>query len=528
MPIEILIILVFVAALIFLLAAIVAFVLWRRNAKKQAAKKAALAKKKQAAKPQGKPTPPAPAERTPQAAPKVVTPPTAPVSPAPVAAAPVSTPRPIPTSTPKPSPTPPPPPPAGSKPEPLPSEKIRILIVDDNPDTRENVSRLLYFEDDMEVIAQAVNGRQGIEMAAKFKPHIVLMDINMPDMDGITATEQMTVESPYSQVIIMSVQAEQHYMKRAMAAGARDFQPKPFTSDELINCVRRVYEIGRPIYQKLEVAAQYQAKLDSQPKVKLTVGDTATPVIVVYSPKGGIGTSAIAANLAVALQQLQGEVVLMDGDLQFGDISVNLNVRQTRVISDMIHEGQLDVELLAEVVLAHESGLKVLLAPPQPQLADAVTPDMLTEVIKGLKKLFKVVVVDTSSQLTDATMNILERADYILLVTGPELPAIKSAKLFLELAGQLEIAASRLGVVVNRANLPGGVGVGQIAKVLKMERAFAVPYDSRLYMAAYKGVAVSQQDPGAPSAQAIGQLAAELWQKLAPSQQPITPVSEVV
>jgi CheY-like chemotaxis protein len=123
-------------------------------------------------------------------------------------------------------------------PEPT-TDKIRILIVDDNPGTRDNVTRLLYFEDDMEVIGQAVNGREGIEMTVELKPHIVLMDINMPDMDGITATKEMGVDAPYSQVIIMSVQSDQHYMKQAMAAGARDFQPKPFTSDELVNCVRR-------------------------------------------------------------------------------------------------------------------------------------------------------------------------------------------------------------------------------------------------------------------------------------------------
>ncbi|HXW00173.1 MAG TPA: response regulator transcription factor, partial [Anaerolineae bacterium] len=145
-------------------------------------------------------------------------------------------------------------------------EKIRILIVDDNVDTRENVGRLLYFEKDLAVIGQAVNGRQGIDMAIKLKPHIVLMDINMPDVDGITATREMAVVAPFSQVIIMSVQAEQHYMRQAMAAGARDFQPKPFTADELVSCIRRVYKIGQPVYRQLEAVEQSQGQAALQPQ----------------------------------------------------------------------------------------------------------------------------------------------------------------------------------------------------------------------------------------------------------------------
>ncbi|MDX1523347.1 MAG: response regulator transcription factor, partial [Anaerolineae bacterium] len=144
--------------------------------------------------------------------------------------------------------------------------KINILIVDDNPGTRDNVSRLLYFENDMEVIGQAVNGREGIEMASELRPHIVLMDINMPDMDGITATGEMSLKTPYSQVIIMSVQAEQHYMKQAMAAGARDFQPKPFTADELIACIRRVYNRGMPIYRQIEAIEHAQNNAASMPQ----------------------------------------------------------------------------------------------------------------------------------------------------------------------------------------------------------------------------------------------------------------------
>lgn len=395
-------------------------------------------------------------------------------------------------------------------------DKIRILIVDDNPGTRENVGRLLYFEKDMEVIGQAVNGRQGIDMAVSLKPHIVLMDINMPDMDGITATGEMSLKTPYSQVVIMSVQAEQHYMKQAMAAGARDFQPKPFTADELISCVRRVYQASLPLYRQFDAVnranAQVAAAKPAGPdKPQSTNGG---PVIAVYSPKGGIGVSTIAVNLAVALQRMHGDVAVIDGDFQFGDVSVHLNTRANRTINDAIHNNELDPELLAEVMMAHTSGVKLLLAPTQPELADAITPPMVAQTLKTLKKQFKAIVVDTTSHLTDRTLSILDNADCILIVASPELPAIKSTKLFLELAPQLELPKERLHVVMNRSTLPGGIPAAKIEKALNLTETFQIPDDPRMHTAINKGIAVVLQDSGAPSAKAIHYLARTLWEKI--------------
>lgn len=395
-------------------------------------------------------------------------------------------------------------------------DKIRILIVDDNPGTRDNVSRLLYFEDDLEVIGQAHNGRAGVEMAVELKPHIVLMDINMPDMDGITATKEMSVKAPYSQVVIMSVQSDQHYMKQAMAAGARDFQPKPFTSDELVSCLRRVYNIGLPMYRQYEAIehAKTQKKSAQPQSADGRKHEQEAPVIAVYSPKGGVGASAIAANLAVALHQQVGDVVLMDGSFQFGDILVHLNTRPTRTVSDLIHEGVLEADLLLDVVLPHESGLKLLLAPPQPQLADFITEGMIKEIVKGLKEQFKAVVVDTTSQLTDRTLSILEAADYILVVGIPELPSIKSMKLFLEVAGQLDFNPERLLVAINKANQPGGIPPGKIKEVLKLKKAYLVPYDSKLHFSLSRGSSVVQQDASAPSSRAIMEMASQIWQTI--------------
>src|SRR5438552_10973938 len=124
-------------------------------------------------------------------------------------------------------------------------EKIRILIVDDIAETRDNLAKLIGFEPDMEVAGTADGGQAAVNMAKKERPNVILMDINMPDMDGITATEIISNTVPDAPIIMMSVQGEQDYLRRSMLAGAREFLVKPFSADELINAIRHVHELEK-------------------------------------------------------------------------------------------------------------------------------------------------------------------------------------------------------------------------------------------------------------------------------------------
>src|SRR3954466_444484 len=121
------------------------------------------------------------------------------------------------------------------------SDRVKVLIVDDIPETRDHLTKLLGFESDVEVVGAAAGGPEAIQMATALRPDVVLMDINMPGMDGITATEKLAAEVPSAAVIMMSVQGEADYLRRSMLAGAREFLVKPFSSDELNASIRQVW-----------------------------------------------------------------------------------------------------------------------------------------------------------------------------------------------------------------------------------------------------------------------------------------------
>src|SRR3990170_3291567 len=121
------------------------------------------------------------------------------------------------------------------------SDRIRVLIVDDIPETRDHLTKLLGFESDIDVVGAAAGGVEAVELAQRLEPDVVLMDINMPDMDGITATEQLSARVPKAGIVMMSVQGEADYLRRSMLAGAREFLVKPFSADELVTSIRQVF-----------------------------------------------------------------------------------------------------------------------------------------------------------------------------------------------------------------------------------------------------------------------------------------------
>lgn len=120
-------------------------------------------------------------------------------------------------------------------------KRIRLLIVDDLVETRENLRKLLYFESDIRVVGAATNGEEAVQLAVELNPDVILMDMILPGLDGIRATEIISQQVPTAQVIMMSVHGETDYLRRAMLAGAKEFLIKPFSSDELMTSIRRVY-----------------------------------------------------------------------------------------------------------------------------------------------------------------------------------------------------------------------------------------------------------------------------------------------
>jgi len=396
-------------------------------------------------------------------------------------------------------------------------DKIRVLIVDDIAETRENVSKLLQFESDIEVVGTARTGREGIDLALEIKPDVILMDINMPDMDGITATETICREVSFSQIVILSVQGDPNYMRRAMLAGARDFLTKPPTVDELTSAVRRAGAISQEARAKAQPVGTTTASVVGQNALQISPVSFGQ-VIVVYSPKGGVGCTTVAANLAVTLQNDETPVALVDGNLQFGDVAVILNEQGKNSIADLAPRAdELDPGIIAEVMIHHgKSGISVLSAPYRPEYAENITGDQFSSVIDYLRRIYSYIVVDTSTNLEDINLAAIDASDVVILLTTQDIPAIKNARLFLELADVLHIDRSRILFVMNRFDKRIGITPEKIGDSFKHEIVAVLPEDKRVVLPSInRGVPFMLGDKSRPIVRSYLSLTAVVRERLA-------------
>ena len=340
------------------------------------------------------------------------------------------------------------------------ADQIRVLIVDDIPETRDHLTKLLGFESDIDVVGSAASGAEAISLATSLSPDVVLMDINMPDMDGITATESLGRAVPSASVVMMSVQGEADYLRRSMLAGAREFLVKPFSSDELTASIRQVHSREREKASRMASAAPAQG---SGPVGTNPSGEPGQ-VVAVFSPKGGVGRTTVAVNMSVAAAtELGKKVVLVDGSFQFGDVGVLLNLNpKNKSIADLVPELEQagnEVESIDTFVINHSAGIRVLLAPPSPEMAELITPSGIKRVIEALRLTHDLVVVDCTAFFNDTTLAILDSADIILTMLSLEITSIKNMRLFLEVADQLGYEAGKVRLVLNRADSTLGIRV---------------------------------------------------------------------
>jgi pilus assembly protein CpaE len=315
--------------------------------------------------------------------------------------------------------------------------KIKILIADDIEETRNVIKKILNLENEFfEIVGEASNGEEVLKLLSKVKPDIVLMDINMPILNGLEATEKITNLFPSVTVIIMSVQAESEYLKKAMFHGAKEYIIKPFNYEVLVNTIITTYE-------KYKDRALNGAHFED--------GQRAAKIITFFSSKGGVGKSVLALNSAVLLsKEYNKKTLLIDLDLQFGDISMLVNQYAKKTILDVIEDGQLDsYENIKPYLHEFNKNFHILFAPTKPEAAEYISKDSIEKIIKILEKQYDLIIIDTGINFNDSTLHILDLSERVLFVSTMEIVALKNTKLGLGVMQSLGYDKDKVKLIIN-------------------------------------------------------------------------------
>jgi pilus assembly protein CpaE len=349
----------------------------------------------------------------------------------------------------------------------------KVLVVDDDASVQRLLQHTLQ-QEGFEVVV-AGDGAEALRLWKEESPALVLLDVTLQNLDGYeVATRIRAEESADKHVPIIMLTAERDVQQkvRALRSGADDYLIKPFHPAELLARMKGVMArfapgetiVGRPPMGRIHAY---------------------------YGAKGGVGTTTIAINTAIALQSLGRRVCLVDGNLQFGDHRVFLDLGLDRKsIVDVVSAPTMDADLLKSIVVAHDSGVDLLLAPPSPEAADLVTAPHMHEILELLGGIYDYVVVDIDKRLDDLNLMVLDVAETIFAVMTADLSCLKNVRLVLETIGHLGYEAGKLKLVLNRSNAFTGINVKSAEGALRRPIEHQVVNE-------YRG-AISALNSGAP------------------------------
>ncbi|HEY7737381.1 MAG TPA: response regulator [Candidatus Limnocylindrales bacterium] len=350
----------------------------------------------------------------------------------------------------------------------------KILIVDDDP----NVQRLLQYtlkQEGYDVVT-AADGAEGFRMWGSEGPALILLDVMLPKLDGYqvaTKIRQEEGQAGHVPIIMLTAEREVEQKVRGLRAGADDYLIKPFHPAELLARIKSL----------LARFAPRDALVGRPPLGR---------VLAFYGAKGGVGTTTIAINAAIALhRELGRKVCLVDGNLQFGDHRVFLDLGlDKKSVVDIVSAPSIDIDLIRQVIVKHDSGIDLLLAPPSPETAELVTPEHMPVVLDHLKGLYDYVLIDIDKRLDDVNLGVLEVAETVFVVMTADLSCLKNVRLVLETVGHLGYEKQKVQLVLNRSNAFTGINVKNAEGALKRTIDHQVVNE-------YRG-AISALNSGAP------------------------------
>jgi NarL family two-component system response regulator LiaR len=184
------------------------------------------------------------------------------------------------------------------------SQTIRVMLVDDHNVVRSGLATFLRAYEDLELVGEAKNGLEAVKMCQKVKPEVILMDLVMPEMDGIAATRAILTENPEIKIIAMTSFEEEGLVQGVLAAGAISYLLKNVTADELVNAIRAA-KLGRSTLSPEAAKVLIQATRPAyHPTFDLTERETEVLQLVV----NGYSNQQIADALVITLATVKAHI----------------------------------------------------------------------------------------------------------------------------------------------------------------------------------------------------------------------------
>ncbi len=343
-------------------------------------------------------------------------------------------------------------------------------------------------------------GAHGVESAERLTPwldnrndeYLVVLGPSLPFEEALSLCDGMRFSKPTTSVVLVRSIVDTDVLTRAMHAGARDV-----VSSNDLEAIGAAADRAHQLWSALR-----------GPGGPAHMGK----VISIFSPKGGVGKTTVAVNLAMTLSDRGArQVCLIDMDLAFGDVAITMQLFPSHSIEHAIGaEDTLDYGSLDGLLTRHESGLMVLAAPSLPDAHDRVTPTLVSRMIRTLKEKFDFVVIDTAPAFDEQTLTALDETDDLVMVATLDVPTLKNVKVALETLDMLGVALGHRHLLLNRADDAVGIGAEKVEAILGMPITAQIATSIDIAAATNAGRPIVASSPDHPSSRAVRAMAATL------------------
>jgi len=367
------------------------------------------------------------------------------------------------------------------------SDQTRLLIVEDVPQVAQYIRGLLNAQSSVKLLDVLSDGTKVLPQIQQLRPDIVLVDALLQGrVKGLPLAEQIANSGNGVPVIILTV--PQNPVEVDPSRGIHGVLAMPFSGFDLMNRISQV----RKDFAQLT-----------------TTGSSR--VYSVFAPKGGVGKTTIAFNLAVALGQAEQRTVLIDGSLQFGDLRALLKVPVDAPSILDLPTDRVSESDLADVLSRDPSGIDILLAPPRVEMAEMVTPRDVDKVMSLLRRVYTAIVIDMSSALNDINLAFLDLSDTIVEIVTYDSTTIHNTMAVADAFRMIGYPASKVRYLVNRADSPGGIDPTDLERALGRVPEHRVVSDGMLVVQSNnEGVPFVLANPNAAISQDLQRVALEL------------------
>ena len=343
---------------------------------------------------------------------------------------------------------------------------MRVLLIDDEQFYFKLIRKTLK-EAEYE-LEYAKTGSEGLSKIPTFEPDMMIVDLKLPEMDGLEILERLRRDPKYSHIPVIVITAQDILSEKlkAFELGADDYLVKPFQPEELV--------------ARMGILARRGKAMQMVHQMGSAARSTAS-VIAVHSLRGGVGCSSIVVNLGLAFYKLWGkQTLLIDGVLTAGQVSLMLDGKPAATWENLVGSDaeNLDDIVITNLMVPHKSGIRYIASPRYPIAADTFTTDTLHQLMEKLKAQNEFILVDTSHDFSDMTIQMLSMSSSILLVMAPEMASLRTAISALEIYDRLAFPMDKVKIILNNNSSSPAIKQAQLEKVLKHPIDFVLPFEA--------------------------------------------------